>query len=320
MKLNISYPATGCQKVVEIDDENKLRAFYDKRISHEVTGDHLGDDFKGYVFKISGGNDKQGFAMKQGVLTAARVRILFRDGMSGYRIRKRGERKRKSTRGCIVSADLSVLNLVIVKKGDAEIEGLTDTQKPRRLGPKRASKIRKLFNLEKGDDVRKYVIRRQIVKDGKKPVFKAPKIQRLVTPLRLQHRRQVRAEKRRRFENTQALATEYNELVANKHKAEREAKHAQHDARKRSESRKESVKAEHKAESKDSAKAVSKAQSDAAVSTKKPATVAAGSKAAKPAATAAPQKPVPASKGATSKPAPAKEAPKKAAPTAGKKA
>lgn len=156
------------------------RSFYDKRISHEVTGDCLGDDFKGYVFKISGGNDKQGFAMKQGVLTSQRVRILFRDGMSGYRIRKRGERKRKSTRGCIVSADLSVLNLVVVKKGEAEIEGLTDTQKPRRLGPKRASKIRKLFNLEKGDDVRKYVIRREITKDGKKSVFKAPKIQRLV--------------------------------------------------------------------------------------------------------------------------------------------
>jgi len=120
-----------------------------------VSGDALGDDFSGYVFKISGGNDKQGFAMKQGVLTAARVRILFRDGMSGYRPRKRGERKRKSTRGCIVSSDLSVLNLVVIKKGANEIEGLTDTQKPRRLGPKRASKIRKLFNLEKGDDVRK---------------------------------------------------------------------------------------------------------------------------------------------------------------------
>jgi small subunit ribosomal protein S6e len=242
MKLNISYPATGCQKVVEIDDENKLRAFYDQRISHEVSGDHLGDDFKGYVFKISGGNDKQGFAMKQGVLTSQRVRILFRDGMSGYRIRKRGERKRKSTRGCIVSADLSVLNLVVVKKGDAEIEGLTDTQKPRRLGPKRASKIRKLFNLEKGDDVRKYVIRRQIVKDGKKPVFKAPKIQRLVTPARLQHRRQVRAEKRHRFEATKVLAQTFNDAVAAKHKAEREVKHEKHVAKKRSESRKESAK------------------------------------------------------------------------------
>lgn len=75
---------------------------------------------------------------------------------------RKGERYRKSCRGCIVSHQISVLHLVIVKKGDAEIEGLTDKQIPRRLGPKRASKIRKLFALSKEDDVRKYVIRREI--------------------------------------------------------------------------------------------------------------------------------------------------------------
>lgn len=41
--------------------------------------------------------------------------------------------------------------------GDNPLPGLTDTEKPRMRGPKRASKIRKLFNLEKADDVRKYV-------------------------------------------------------------------------------------------------------------------------------------------------------------------
>ena len=46
MKLNISFPATGCQKVIEIDDEIKLRHLYDKRMSHEIEGDILGDDFK----------------------------------------------------------------------------------------------------------------------------------------------------------------------------------------------------------------------------------------------------------------------------------
>lgn len=71
--------------------------------------------------------------------------------------RRNGERRRKSVRGCIVSQDLSVLNLVIVKKGENDLPGLTDTEKPRMRGPKRASKIRKLFNLSKEDDVRKYV-------------------------------------------------------------------------------------------------------------------------------------------------------------------
>jgi small subunit ribosomal protein S6e len=226
MKLNIAYPVTGAQKVLSIDDDRKLRAFFDKRISHEVEGEALGDDFKGYIFKITGGNDKEGFAMKQGVLTAARVRLLLSKGHSLYRPRKRGERKRKSCRGCIVSGELSVLNLVVVKKGDGEIPGLTDTVKPRRLGPKRASRIRKLFNLEKGDDVRKYVIRRQIVKGEKKPYFKAPKIQRLVTPRRLQRKRHFSVVRRKRFESSKKAAEEYNVLLAKRFKEAKEKRAA----------------------------------------------------------------------------------------------
>jgi len=213
MKLHIAYATTGCQKVVEIDDERRLRAFYDKRISHEVDGIHVDDNFKGYVLKITGGNDKQGFPMKQGVLTSARVRLLMSRGHSCYRPRKRGERKRKSVRGCIVSGDLSVLNLVVVKKGDNEIPGLTDTTRPRRLGPKRASKIRKLFNLGKEDDVRKNIVRRPVQKGEKKPKFKAPRIQRLITPQRLQRKRAEKSEKKRRYIKARADATEYIDLV-----------------------------------------------------------------------------------------------------------
>ena len=51
--------------------------------------------------------------------------------------------------------------------GEGEIPGLTDKTVPRRLGPKRAGKIRKLFNLSKEDDVRQYVVRRPLpVKEG----------------------------------------------------------------------------------------------------------------------------------------------------------
>lgn len=238
MKFNIAYPATGAQKVIEVEDERKLRNFYDKRVSHEVFGDVLGDEFKGYTFRISGGNDKQGFPMKQGVLTTQRVRLLLKEGSSCYRTRRNGERKRKSVRGCIVSADIAVLNLVIVKKGEQEIPGLTDEVRPRRLGPKRASRIRALFNLDKEDDVREYVVRRTITRDGKKDYTKAPRIQRLITPLRLQHKRQIKAEKRRRYEHSRQTAKEYNEKMAEFQKEE----HARKASKKRSASRRASTK------------------------------------------------------------------------------
>lgn len=65
----MSYPATGCQKLFEVVDEHKIRIFYEKRMGAEVEADPLGDEWKGYILRISGGNDKQGFPMKQGVLT-----------------------------------------------------------------------------------------------------------------------------------------------------------------------------------------------------------------------------------------------------------
>merc|ERR1712124_208461 len=124
----------GMQKCISIDEDKKLLPFFDKRVSQEVDGDSLGDEFKGYRFRITGGNDKQGFPMMQGVLTPERVRLLLRKGSKCYRQRRTGEMKRKSVRGCIVSQDLSVINLLIVKKGDTDIEGLTDENKPIRLG------------------------------------------------------------------------------------------------------------------------------------------------------------------------------------------
>jgi small subunit ribosomal protein S6e len=193
-------------------------------MSQEVEGEALGEEFKGYIFKITGGNDKQGFPMKQGVLQGKRVRLLLKKGHSCFRERRKGERKRKSVRGCIVGPDLAVVNLVVLKKGQAEIEGLTDRKIPLRLGPKRASKIRKLFNLSKTDDVKRYVIKKKILdKDGKVKKVKKPKIQRLVTPIRLQRKRRLEALKRRRIEKSQKAAAEYERLLAKRRNEAREA-------------------------------------------------------------------------------------------------
>ena len=56
--------------------------------------------------------------------------------------------------------------------------------------------------------VRKFVIRREVQPkgEGKKPYTKAPRIQRLVTPQRLQHKRHRMALKRRQAESSKDAA------------------------------------------------------------------------------------------------------------------
>jgi len=214
MKLNIAYPVTGLQKAIVVDDDKKLGIFFGKRMGAEVPADDLGDEFKGYVFKITGGNDKDGFSMKQGILIQGRTRILMSAGHSGYRPRRTGERKRKSVRGCIVGPDISALFLVIVQAGETPIAGLTDDKKARRLGPKRATKIRKLFNLKKEDDPRRYVTlySRKIEKNGKVH-YKTPRIQRLVTDVRLRRKRLYKKEKKERWQNSKKSLAEYIKLL-----------------------------------------------------------------------------------------------------------
>jgi len=237
MKLNISCPATGCQKPIAIDDDKKLSIFYGRRMGQEVEGDNLGDEFKGYIFKITGGNDKDGFSMKQGVLVQGRVRLLMGKGHTCYRPRRAGERKRKSVRGCIVGPDLSVIALAIVKVGEQPIAGLTDSKLPKRLGPKRATRIRKLFALTKDDDVRRFVIRRKIEKEGKPVRYKAPKIQRLVTDARLRRKRVYKAHKKARWERTKQAVSDYQKVLdeyrkkkAAQHKEEVQHKKEAHQA------------------------------------------------------------------------------------------
>jgi len=188
MKFNISDPSTGGNKKIEIDEEKYIRPFFDRRMGQEINGDVMGDDYKGYIFRITGGNDKQGFTMKQGILISGRTRILFKKRGTTYRPRRVGERKRKSVRGCITGPDLAVIALRIIKKGDKEIEGVTTADFPNRLGRKRKNRIVKDFALEKKvDDVRKYVVHRKIER-GDKTFYKAPRIQRMVTDKRLRRK------------------------------------------------------------------------------------------------------------------------------------
>merc|ERR1712146_667924 len=224
MKFNIAYPVMGAQKMYNIDDEHKWGKLVDRRMGSEFDGEILGDEFKGYVFKITGGCDNDGFPMKQGILIKGRVRLILEPESIGFICHKDGAHRRKAVRGCIVGTDIAVLSLIIVKKGDAELEGLTDVARPRRLGPKRANNIRKMFQLPRHSDnlrkkqaekitvekynVTQYVVRRAVEKNGK-TYWKAPKIQRLVTSERMRRKRVYRDSKVAKAKTSQEAYAKY---------------------------------------------------------------------------------------------------------------
>jgi len=192
----------------------------------EIDGKEMGPAYEGYVFKITGGNDEDGFTMKQGIFYNGRKRILFKRRGTLYKPMRTGERKRKSVRGCICGPDLAVIALSVVKKGDQEIAGLTDREQPNRLAKKRANNIRAYFNLEKGDDVRRYVNHRE-VKRGDKTYYKAPRIQRLVSEKRIRRKKIIKKTKVERAQKSQAEAAKYEKLISQFVKEKKAARKAE---------------------------------------------------------------------------------------------
>jgi small subunit ribosomal protein S6e len=125
------------------------------------------------------------------------------------------------------------LSVTIVKKGEKEIPGVTDTTVPRRLGPKRANNIRKLYGIERQEKdqsittalIKKNVTRRTF-KSKKNPAAalrqKAPKIQRLITDVRLRRKRINKEDKVRRWKKTIEARAAYSKLI-DEHVAKRKA-------------------------------------------------------------------------------------------------
>eukprot|EP01013_Petalomonas_cantuscygni_P011487 TRINITY_DN2494_c0_g1_i1.p1 TRINITY_DN2494_c0_g1~~TRINITY_DN2494_c0_g1_i1.p1 ORF type:complete len:250 (-),score=72.83 TRINITY_DN2494_c0_g1_i1:475-1224(-) len=219
MKFCLQNPQTGGQVSVDIDDEHKVRHVIDKTIGEEVDGELLG--FAGYTFKITGGSDKDGFPMKQGVRVNTRVKLLLPRGSVGYKAHwgRDGERKRKTVRGCIVGHDIRVLNMTVVQaaaEAPAELAKLHN-EVPCLLLPKRASKIRRLLDLGPTVDVRKEVpVKTHTTKGGKKPgktCFHRVKVQRLVTPAVRRRREQKAVDRSKRFAKSRELRTEYQHKV-----------------------------------------------------------------------------------------------------------
>lgn len=217
----------------------------DKKIGNEFDGEIISDSFAGYVFKITGGIDKDGFAMKNGVLTQERRKLLLSKGSTGIRFKKgfhrTGTKIRKAVRGCIISSDIGMVNIKVVKRGEKAIPGLNDTEAiPRRLGPKTANNILKELGLldvyrkkkQNADErktlrymITKFVNKREVKTAKGKTYTKRPKVQRLITPLRLRRKRLIKKAKKDAVEATAQQKKSYEDTFKRlKHAKKNKAK------------------------------------------------------------------------------------------------
>ncbi len=120
-KLNISGgnngPGKGLSKLIEID-EKKFR-FEGMKIGEIIKGGVIG--FPNYEFEITGGSDSSGFPMRKGVHGPVKKKILVSKRGIGYKPQRKGQKKRKTVRGNEVTHDMTLINLKIVKYGEAEL-------------------------------------------------------------------------------------------------------------------------------------------------------------------------------------------------------
>merc|ERR1711990_344079 len=119
--------------------------------------------------------------------------------------------------------------LKVLEKGAADVPGLTDSERPRRLGPKRVGKIRKAFSLRKKDDVTKYVVRRELTK-GDKTFYKSPKIQRLITEKRYRRKALHKSGKINAWKASREASMAYEKLLSKYLKEKKAAYKKEHAA------------------------------------------------------------------------------------------
>jgi len=92
-----------------------------KKIGDEVDGIFI--SLPGYKLQITGGTDKNGFAMRYDLPGSRRRNLLLSEGKV-FHAKEKGMRKKKSVRGNTVSQDTVQINMKVTKHSSKSIDDL----------------------------------------------------------------------------------------------------------------------------------------------------------------------------------------------------
>ncbi|AGN16607.1 MAG: 30S ribosomal protein S6e [Methanobrevibacter boviskoreani] len=101
--------------------ETEETIFNGKKIGDDVDGSAIGLD--GYNLKITGGSDKNGFAMRKDISGPRRIKTLVSGGV-GYKPERAGEKRRKTMRGNTISDDIVQINTIVLSRGSKSLSDI----------------------------------------------------------------------------------------------------------------------------------------------------------------------------------------------------
>ncbi len=110
--LIISDTKTGKSQKVEIDEKG-MPPLLGLKIGDLIDGSIAG--LAGRRLQLMGGCDKDGFPMRSDVHGGIKTQVLLSGGVC-FNPREKGERRKKTVRGNIVTAETTFLNFKIVEK------------------------------------------------------------------------------------------------------------------------------------------------------------------------------------------------------------
>ena len=111
-KIIVSDPQAGTSKVVELE-EARAAPFIGRRLGETLDGSAV--DLPAHTVQILGGSDKDGVPMIGNVHGGVRRRVVLTNGV-GFSAKKKGERKRKTVRGNIITDEIVQINMKIVER------------------------------------------------------------------------------------------------------------------------------------------------------------------------------------------------------------
>jgi len=120
VKFVISDPETRRAYQLEVE-KDKIAFIIGKKIGDEFDASFIG--LPGYVLKITGGTDKDGFPMHPNVEGMVKKKVLL-EGPPCFHPERKGQRKKKTVRGNTISEDITQINCKVVKKGEKPLEEL----------------------------------------------------------------------------------------------------------------------------------------------------------------------------------------------------